>query len=483
MADLSFHHGTRVFENADTPVLIRTAQSAVIHLSGTAPEATSDLPIDRAKLLKGASGYPALSKIIGRTGTLRNAIDAIFDQGGTSKLGAYIYVHRFAEGASPNETFSNLVGDRAAMTGVYSVRKIPTFGVNEHYKPRIFIAPGFTAPLATDGIASVSMAQRGSGYTTATAAVTDATGHGCVLATSLDANGAVTVIVQKPGWGYTDPVVTITGDGVGAQAAAHVGAVGNPVAHEFSGLCGQMRAVGFIDGPSTTDEAAVLAREQYGSDYLYMCDPQLQGWDTAVNAYVPQPPSARFAGVQCRLDRDIGFHKSVSNALINGVDGPVRPIQYGEQTDYLNENLVGTVIHRNGGWYTWGNRVTSGKFLAVVRTRMFINEAIENAYMDYVDRVMNDANLKLLVEDGKRFLRTLEGEGPVMRSSSELWYDPAKNFASEMKQGRITLSIRYETPPPIEDIRIEAYDNIQAYDLLLDRVRGAVEVGPLSLAA
>jgi hypothetical protein len=93
---------------------------------------------------------------------------------------------------------------------------------------------------------------------------------------------------------------------------------------------------------------------------------------------------------------------------------------------------------------------------------------------------MNDTNLKLLVEDGARFLRTLEGEGPVMRGSSRLWYDPERNVASEMKQGRITLSIRYESPPPIEDLRVEAFDNIQAYDLLLDRVRGAIEVGPLS---
>lgn len=484
MADVSFHHGTRIFENADTPVLIRTAQSAVIFLSGTAPDANANVvPLNRPVLIKGASNYSAIAKKLGNAGTLKHDLDAILDQGGSSKLGAYVYLHRFAPGNNAAATLSNLVGDRAQMTGVHAVRKIPTFGVNEHFKPRLFIAPSFTGSLATDGIASANVTAHGGGYTSATVTVTDPDGHGAVLEAVLVDGEIADIVVKKPGWGYTDPEVAITGDGNGATATATPGTVGNPVAHELEGLCAQLRAVAFIDGPSTTDEAAVLARECYGSDRLYMVEPAMRVWDTVQSAYVNRPGAARFAGVQCRADRDIGFHKSVSNMLIQGIDGPARPIQYGEQTDYLNENLVATMIHRNGGWWTWGNRTTSGMFLAVRRSRDFINEAIENAYMDFVDRPMNDANLKHIIEDGRRFLRVMESEGPVMRGSSDLWYDPAQNDASEMKQGRLTLSIRYETPPPIEDLRIQSYDNIQAYTLLLDRVNGTITEGALSLAA
>lgn len=487
MADLAFHHGVRIFENADEPVLIRTAQSAVIFLSGTAPDAdASAFPLDRPVLLKGGQNY-SLARKLGNAGTLKTHLDAIMDQGGSSKLGAYVYIHRIADGVNHLASLSNLVGDRTLMSGVHSVRKISTFGVNDHYKPRIFIAPGFTGSLATDGVQSINVTNRGGDYTSAPQVVFTGGGGGRgAVAVAVVVEGEIDeIIVKKPGFGYTqEPVIQLVGGGGnGAVAEAIVGTVGNPVAHEFEGLAAQLRAVAFIDGPNTTDEAAVLARESYGSDRLYMCDPYARVWDINQDAYVARPSSARFAGVQCRLDRDIGFHKSVSNALIHGIDGPSRPIQYGDQTNYLNENLVGTMIHRNGGWWTWGNRTTSGQFLAVRRTRDFINEAIESAFMDFVDRPMNDANLKLILEDGRRFLRTLEAEGPVMRGSSSLWYDVERNQPSEMKQGRLTLSVRYETPPPIEDLRIETYGNLQAYELLLDRVNGAVEGGALSFSA
>jgi len=486
--DLAFHHGVRVTDNRDTPVLIRTAQSAVVFVSGTAPDAdATEFPLDRPVLIKGAENYSGKAKKLGRTGTLAHALDAILDQGGDTKLGAYVYIHRVAAANTLEGTISNIVGDRAAMTGVHSVRRLPTFGVQQHYKPRLFVAPGFTGALATAGIKSVAVTAPGQNYpaNTDTSVGTVATvvgdGYGAELAVTVTAGAITAIRVVKPGFGYTEADIVITGSGgTQATATAVIGTVGNPVAHEYEGICAQLRAIGFIDGPSTTDEAAVVARECYGSERLYMCDPNLLAWDIETSAYIARPSSARFAGVQCRMDRDIGFHKSVSNGLIHGVDGPARPIQYGEQTNYLNENNVGTVVNRDGGWWTWGNRTTAGTFLAVRRSRDFINEAIEQAYMAYVDRVMNDTNLKLLVEDGARFLRTLEGEGPVMRGSSRLWYDPERNVASEMKQGRITLSIRYESPPPIEDLRVEAFDNIQAYDLLLDRVRGAIEVGPLS---
>ncbi|RRQ88154.1 phage tail protein, partial [Enterococcus faecium] len=39
MASVSFHHGTRVFESAETPLLVRMARTAVIGLIGTAPNA------------------------------------------------------------------------------------------------------------------------------------------------------------------------------------------------------------------------------------------------------------------------------------------------------------------------------------------------------------------------------------------------------------------------------------------------------------
>lgn len=483
MADLAFHHGSRVFDNAGAWIDVELANSACIFLSGTAPDADANaFPLNRPVLIKGAADYNKLAKL-GSAGTLKRELDAIMDQGGTSRLGAYIYVHRFAPGNTPEATLTNLVGDRADMTGVFSSLRIPSISGygRELFKPRIFIAPGFTASLATDGVKTVSIETQGGGYSDdTTLTVSGGGGRGAVLLPIIEGGAITGVTVKKPGWGYTSaPTVTAVDPastpGSGADFEAVLGTVGNPVAHEYEGLAAQFRAVAFIDGPGTTDEAAVLSRECYGSDRLYFVDPPLTAWNSLTDAYSPGPASGRFAGVQCRVDRDQGLVKSVSNEPINGIDGPVRPIHYGNQTNYLNQNRVATVVNYGEGWRTWGNRTTSGMFLAVRRTRDLVNEALEMAYLRGVDRPMLDLQIKILEEVGRDFLTTLERRNYIMQGSSALQISRTKNTKGQMRAGRIIFDLKYETPPPMEDIVVEADDNIQAYELLLNRLAGSYD--------
>lgn len=480
---ISYHHGTRVTEIAEDVIPIRTAQSAIVSLHGTAPDADAvTFPLDKPILIKGASNYSIAAKL-GAAGTLKKALDAIFDQGADARLGAYVYVTRHAEGADAAETLSNVVGDGTTLTGVHAAKKIEGL-YGRKFAPRIFAAPGFTAALATDGVASVAVDTAGADYTDETVLSVTGDGSGAVLEPIIVEGAFTGVIVKKPGHGYTTAtvVVTDTGGGTGATFTATIGTVGNPVAHELEGICEQLKAVAFIDGPNTTDAAAVLSREKYGSERLYICDPNLLVYDTDLDAYIPEPASARFAGVQCRVDATQGFVKSVSNELIYGIDGVSRPIIYGAQTNYLNENCVGTVVNYDSGFRTWGNRTTANTFLSVRRTKDFVNEAIQREYLKFVDKPLTDANLKFLVESARAFLRTLEAETYLLRGSN-VWLDPELNQPTELRQGRVTLSLAYEVPPPMEDIRIAAYQNITAYTLLLQRVGVAIEGGALSYVA
>lgn len=502
MADISFHHGTRVFESAETPVLIRTAQSAVVFLIGTAPDAdASTFAYNDPVLIKGASNYSTLVRNLGDAGTLKRDIDAIFDQGHRTKLGAYVYVVRVEEGANNAETLSNLVGDRAAMTGVHAAWKIQgKFG--RKLLPKLFVAPGWTQPLATGGISAVTPTNGGGdGYVDVpTVTVTPEDGNTPTIVAKIKAvvgtganAGKITLVIEQPGDGYTNsgagPTVTVADPASGTTATftVTVGTVGNPVAHELAGICAQFRAVAFLDGPNSTDAAAVTTREKYGSQRLYICDPYVQVYDTVNDGYVSHPSSARFAGVQVRVDREIGFYKSVSNEPVYGIDGVSRPITYGDQTNYLNESAVNTIVNFGEGYRTWGNRNTGAediwKFLAVRRTADFVNEAIEDAFLEFVDKPMNEANIKFILESGRAFLRQLEGEGYILRGSSDVWIERDLNSPEEMAQGRLSISVKFEPPAPIEDLRIIAHRNIAAYNLLLDRVAGTIEEGELALAA
>ncbi|MFG1414057.1 phage tail sheath C-terminal domain-containing protein [Xanthobacter sp. VTT E-85241] len=412
MADIAFHHGSRVNESAETPVLFRTDQSAVIILYGTAPDADETAwPYDEPVLLKGT---PSAATSLGAAGTLKNAIDGIFDQ-----WKPYVFVVRIEQGANAAETMSNLVGDQAAMTGVWAALKCESkFGL----VPTIAQIDGFTAGGSSTGIASISMTNQGDGYQSApvvsvsggTGGVFEAIfedgkitgvkvlrgGSGYVnpvvtltgggrgaTATASVASGAVTAIaVTAGGAGYvTPPAVTLTGagtgatavavltDGVvtaitvtnggsgysaaptvaiaggaGAAATAHVGPVIGPALAELDAVLSRIEAVSFVDATDTTDEDAVQMRQLLNSQRIYLIDPKSMVWDTLANAYVPRPSGCRFAGVQCLVDSTLGFWWSVSNKPIKGISGTTRPVSYGAQSDYLNERAVNSIINLNG---------------------------------------------------------------------------------------------------------------------------------------
>jgi len=260
----------------------------------------------------------------------------------------------------------------------------------------------------------------------------------------------------------------------------------NPVVSELMGVLDQVRAIAFVDGPDTTDAEAYAYRSLINSQRIYVIDPKGLVWDTEEDANVPQPLSPRFAGRQCQVDRDLGFWWSVSNKPINGIVGVTRPVTYGIQADYLNERAVNTVINLNGeGFRTWGNRVTTGddlwKFLSVRRTADFINEAIERAYLEFVDKPFSRANLKFMIESGRAFLRTLGAEGAIL--GGDVWLDPDRNTNEEMAQGRVTLGVKFEPPAPMEDIRIIAHRESRYYAELRNRVLSELGDGSLAPAA
>ena len=82
------------------------------------------------------SGSRAKANQLGAGGTLKPAMDAIFDQ-----IGATVVVVRVAEGADEAATITNLEGDSLAKTGVWAFLKSESvLGIS----PKILIAPGYT---------------------------------------------------------------------------------------------------------------------------------------------------------------------------------------------------------------------------------------------------------------------------------------------------------------------------------------------------
>jgi phage tail sheath protein FI len=551
MASVSFHHGTRVFESAETPLLVRIAQTAVIGLIGTAPDAdATKFPLNKPiQLLR-----PSDADGLGMDGTLMDAIDSIFDQ-----VVCPIVMVRVEEGEDTAATWANLVGSQVSYAGVHAFKRARSDGL---YKPKLLIAPGFTQTAPADGvsaiavtaggsgydqdtvtvtitggdgaeatakvvdgvIASISVGEGGSGYVSGTTTVSIAGGSGSgATATATVTDGAVTAItVTDGGSGYTDPVVTIGGAGDGATATATLadgvidsvtvtkpgygftgsvtvafggggssatatgtkGSVINPVVAELMGVADALRAVAYVDGPDTSDAAAVTYRGGINSERIFVCDPKVLKFDTESAANVAKPSSPIWAARQAKMDLDQGFWWAGSNVGVAGITGVNRPVVYGAQSDYLNENRVNTIVNiDNSGFRLWGVWTCASElvwqFVSVRRTADAVNEALEAAYLEFVDKPFSKANLKFMIEGGRAFMRTMEREGAVL-PGSDVWLLDS-NSDEDMAQGIVKLGVKFEPPAPMVDIRLTSYRNIAAYTLLLDQV--AQEIGSGSLAA
>src|SRR5690606_18773510 len=107
--------------------------------------------------------------------------------------------------------------------------------------------------------------------------------------------------------------------------------------------------IAFLDGPNTTNEAAVQYRGDYGSDRVMILDPYPLVWSTELNAYVARPGSPIACALQARVDNERGFWHSFSNKVVPNIGGISRPISWeidNPDTDanYLNENSVTTIV-------------------------------------------------------------------------------------------------------------------------------------------
>ena len=468
---LPFHHGTRVTQSGEDAVLVKLGDSSVVGILGTAPDAVvADWPFNTPKLITNVTQAVSL----GAAGTLKENLDSIFDQGVTK-----VVVVRIDGGANSAELLTNAVGDFAAQTGIHALLKATSAGLP---KPKLLLAPGLSTVSPADGVAAIAVTVAGSNYGADTSlAVSGTTGSGAIIKPVIGAGGTIdSVIVEKPGYGYTGTlsvVVSNAGGGSGATFSGTIGAVMNPITAEAIGVAEKLRAVFYADGADGTDQQAVIARKLIGSKRIFFCDPRVLKSVSGVN--VPQPSSSIFAGQQAEMDKSKGSHWAGSNKIIAGIVGTNRAVLYGEQANYLNENRVNTIINRGNGFRTWGVWTCASEsvwqFVNVVRTADAVNEAIEDAYLEFVDRPMTLANLDFMVWSGLQALKNFENAGMILPGSKFALADG--NSPTTGAAGIVKFVMAFEVPAPMVDVRIAAHRNIEVgYNLLFNSVTGEIDI-------
>ena len=447
-------HGIETIESSNGPRPVETIDTGVIGLIFTAPFAnTITWPFNKCIAIIGESGFPGQ---LGPSGTGADAFDAIFDQ--ATRASQTIVAVRVADGMTISDTMANAMGSAAERTGMHALRNAESeLGL----KPKLLIAPGLTSAKPTDGVASITMNDRGTSYAEAPVVVISGGGGAGAQATALLSNGSIDeVVVTNPGAGYTSaPTVAFTGGGgTGAAATVTLGTVANPVAIELIGLANRLRACAIVDGPNTSSVEAVSYRQDFATDRLLIVDPFVKV--SKNGAIVSEPASARVAGLQARIDYDEGFWFSPSNHVIEGIVGTARTVEHSlsdpsSESQYLNRNAVATIVRSpSGGFKLWGNRVPSGdttkRFWAVRRAHDTIIESIELAHEPFIDKPFNIQFLLDIAETVNAALRRWTAMGATL--GGRVWLDRNLNTAETWQSGHLYVSYDAEAPAPMEHI-------------------------------
>lgn len=485
MTDLSYKHGATVVESAETPSLLRVSKFGIGFCVGTAPDANAtEFPLNVPVTVTSLSQ----AKLLSTAGTLLSDVEAFFGEGGT-----LLVITRVEHSETPATLQANLIGTLAAKTGIYSVLRVsPDLGL----KPRVIFTAGDTGTWIENGVVSIAMATAGSNLTEAPTVT--ASGGGSdpdkelpnLTAVWDEATQTVTgVTIVSPGKSMTEaPTITFSGGGSHGSkalptATANVGDAANPFVSALATVTEMVRARAYISGPNTTDADAVRFRKTINSGRILVIDPK--GIKNVAGVPVTVPIAPVFAGVRSRVvASNEGVSGSVSNKEIRTLDGVARTVAYPTDSNYLNGQQVSTVINERGGLRTWGSRLAYDKdiwqFDSVRATADMINEALEDLYFLYVDRKFTKGNLKMMVEDGNAAIRVFRDNEDVL--GGKVWLSDL-NQPTLNANGKVFLDVEFEPTGIMEQIGVTTHRNIVYYTLMLDEVRGALENGPLTVAA
>ncbi|AMP13442.1 phage tail sheath protein [Collimonas pratensis] len=210
-----------------------------------------------------------------------------------------------------------------------------------------------------------------------------------------------------------------------------------------------------------TKEDAVLYRKDFGQRELMLIWPDFVSWDTATNADANISAVAYALGLRAKIDEEVGWHKSLSNIVVNGPTGISADVFWDLQdpaTDagFLNSKEVTTLIN-SGGFRFWGSRTCEMPeffyFENYTRTAQVLADTIAEAHMTYADKPLHPSLAKDLVESINAKFRDLIKQGYLIGGSA--WCDEQFNSKENLKDGRLTIDYDYTPVPPLENLMFQ----------------------------
>ena len=224
----------------------------------------------------------------------------------------------------------------------------------------------------------------------------------------------------------------------------------------FVTVAERLKSIIVADGTNTTDAAAQVYAQNFGSKRIYLVDPGVVIFKDGVNTNAPA--SSRVAGVIAKTDNDLGFWHSPSNKEINGIVGTKRAVDFtlndpNCRANVLNSQNITTII-RKEGYRVWGTRTLSSDqkwaFLSVTRTADLISDSIMRAHLWAVDRNITKNYLEMVSNEVTAYLQILKAEGAI--AGGRCWPDPDLNTPENFALGKVYFNFDFAPYYPAEHI-------------------------------
>lgn len=263
------------------------------------------------------------------------------------------------------------------------------------------------------------------------------------------------------------------------------GSNANAVCAALPAICAKLLAHAVVDGPASTEQAAIDWRETISSERLIPVDPAVKILSGGAPTVVPLSPAV--IGVAVRRDHEKQgrpFH-SWANQPVQGIVGPSRPINFSltdgatEGQRLLSANIgvllrgemgVESAIAQGGFVFVGTDNAGEDdlwRFYNVTRGRDYIHLMLLRTLRFYLGRFnITGQTIQSILNTMETALRNLKADGDVL--GYEVKFTRDQNSPEELRQGRFTINFAAEEAPVLRYLGIQSARYRPALDALLD---------------
>lgn len=242
-----------------------------------------------------------------------------------------------------------------------------------------------------------------------------------------------------------------------------------PVINALVPVAQKLRAHVYAQADGDTVVEATTAAGTFGQRELTLI------WPRFAHAFLGDTV-ARALGLRARIDEEIGWHKTLSNIVVNGVTGLDKDVFWDLNDDdsdaaVLNGAKIVTLINRDG-YRFWGNRTLSADplfaFESAVRTNNILKDEIVAGLFWAIDMPLTRTLVKDIIETINARFRRLVATGRLI--GAKAWFDPDLNPPEQLAAGKLVVDYDFTPVAPAEVIELNSQITDRYYVSFADLV-------------